>query len=108
MKRSATDDFQSNNQKRPLNLAHSPAQTSPPPYYSNASPASITSASPQYTPQHRRSPKETRRYVGCSRITDYELEDKLGEGTFGYVNAASALSSSGISYSSAVSFSVKC
>lgn len=88
MKRSATDDFQSSSQKRALNATHSPAQTSPPPYYSNASPASITSASPQYTPQHRRSPRESKKYVGCSRITDYELDDKLGEGTFGEVHKA--------------------
>jgi hypothetical protein len=84
MKRSATDDIQSNSQKRALSAAHSPAQMSPPPYYSNASPASITSASPQYTPQHRRSPRESRKYIGCSRISEYELDDKLGEGTFGY------------------------
>src|SRR6266542_3960148 len=25
-------------------------------------------------------------FVGCSSITDYEIKDKLGEGTFGYVN----------------------
>lgn len=25
-------------------------------------------------------------FLGCSRITDYELQGKLGEGTFGYGN----------------------
>jgi serine/threonine-protein kinase BUR1 len=30
---------------------------------------------------HQR-PKQS--FVGCSRITDYEILNKLGEGTFGY------------------------
>lgn len=33
--------------------------------------------------QHQR-PRES--FTGCSRITDYELLGKLGEGTFGYVS----------------------
>ncbi|KAF4120215.1 hypothetical protein GMORB2_3342 [Geosmithia morbida] len=37
------------------------------------------------TPNHQR-PKRT--YQGCSRIADYELQGKLGEGTFGEVHRA--------------------
>lgn len=33
-----------------------------------------------FAKQHQRSRDS---YVGCSRITDYELLGKLGEGTFG-------------------------
>jgi len=37
-----------------------------------------------YSPPHNFYPEHT--FVGCSSITDYEIKDKLGEGTFGYVN----------------------
>ncbi|KAI8644235.1 kinase-like domain-containing protein [Parasitella parasitica] len=42
------------------------------------------SASPAYRPQ----PKNNRHFKGCSKITDYEFLDKLGEGTFGEVHKA--------------------
>lgn len=45
---------------------------------SSASPAwSATSASPGHRSKHQRT------FRGCSRITEYEFLDKLGEGTFG-------------------------
>jgi serine/threonine-protein kinase BUR1 len=50
----------------PLSNVASPAWTAP-------------AASPAYRPQ----PKHVRHFKGCSKITDYEFLDKLGEGTFG-------------------------
>jgi len=35
---------------------------------------------------NRQTTKITRHFKGCSKITDYEFLDKLGEGTFGYVS----------------------
>ncbi|KAG0743273.1 hypothetical protein G6F57_001291 [Rhizopus arrhizus] len=50
---------------------------------SSASPAwSATSASPGHRSKHQRT------FRGCSRITEYEFLDKLGEGTFGEVHKA--------------------
>ncbi|PKK73648.1 kinase-like protein [Rhizophagus irregularis] len=37
-----------------------------------------------YSPPHNFYPDHT--FVGCSSITDYEIKDKLGEGTFGEVH----------------------
>ncbi|CAG8737198.1 11914_t:CDS:2, partial [Funneliformis caledonium] len=37
-----------------------------------------------YSPPHNFYPEHT--FVGCSSITDYEIKDKLGEGTFGEVH----------------------
>ncbi|KAI8066943.1 kinase-like domain-containing protein [Gilbertella persicaria] len=55
------------------------------PLSSVPSPAwSANSASPAYRPQ----PKHVRHFKGCSKITDYEFLDKLGEGTFGEVHKA--------------------
>ncbi|KAI7899537.1 kinase-like domain-containing protein [Cokeromyces recurvatus] len=42
-----------------------------------------SSVSPAYRP-----PKRSRHFKGCSKITDYEFLDKLGEGTFGEVHKA--------------------
>lgn len=49
---------------------------------SMASPAwnGAASSSPAYRPSQT---KNHRQFKGCSRITDYEFLDKLGEGTFG-------------------------
>lgn len=71
---SKEDDRRSSFKKRP--------EGSP---LSNASPAwSSSSYSPGY---HRSSqplqPRNNRQYKGCSKITDYDFQDKLGEGTFG-------------------------
>jgi serine/threonine-protein kinase BUR1 len=45
-----------------------------------------TAMSPPFFPaQHQRPPTS---FVGCSKITDYELLGKLGEGTFGEVHRA--------------------
>lgn len=45
-----------------------------------------TTASPQaFAVQHQRARNS---FVGCSRIGDYELLGKLGEGTFGEVHRA--------------------
>ncbi|KAI8984392.1 kinase-like domain-containing protein [Mycotypha africana] len=63
--------------------------------YNNTSPSS-TSSSPQYIREHSTSPyhynrppsKNPRFFKGCSKITDYEFLDKLGEGTFGEVHKA--------------------
>ncbi|RUS33291.1 kinase-like domain-containing protein [Jimgerdemannia flammicorona] len=49
------------------------------------SPASVASPSPQHQQIHTGNFKK---FVGCSRFDDYELEDKLGEGTFGEVHKA--------------------
>lgn len=38
---------------------------------------------PSQSPAYKPPPKNKRRFKGCSRITDYEFLDKLGEGTFG-------------------------
>lgn len=45
----------------------------------NASPAwsTASSTSPAYRTKHQRT------FHGCSKITEYEFLDKLGEGTFG-------------------------
>jgi serine/threonine-protein kinase BUR1 len=40
------------------------------------------SSSPAYRPSQSQT-KSHRHFKGCSRITDYEFLDKLGEGTFG-------------------------
>lgn len=47
-----------------------------------------TTASPAYSihassPAYRYPPKSSRNYTGCSKLSDYDIEDKLGEGTFG-------------------------
>ncbi|GAA5800918.1 kinase-like domain-containing protein [Helicostylum pulchrum] len=52
----------------------------------NSSPAWSASASPAYRPSHNA--RNQRKFKGCSRITDYEFLDKLGEGTFGEVHKA--------------------
>ncbi|CAO3628139.1 unnamed protein product [Mucor hiemalis] len=75
MKRAYTDirddDRRSNNFKR-----------------SNASPAwSSSSVSPGYRSLQNHS-RNQRQFKGCSKITDYEFLDKLGEGTFGEVHKA--------------------
>ncbi|KAI9305748.1 kinase-like domain-containing protein [Cunninghamella echinulata] len=45
-----------------------------------------TSSSPAYI---RHQPRTTsRHYAGCSKLSDYDKEDKLGEGTFGEVHKA--------------------
>lgn len=38
---------------------------------------------PSVSPAYRKPAKHHRKFIGCSKITDYELLDKLGEGTFG-------------------------
>lgn len=54
---------------------------------SNSSPAwSSSSVSPAYRSSQNHS-KNQRQFKGCSKITDYEFLDKLGEGTFGLVFA---------------------
>lgn len=58
----------------------SPATSPVSPAYA-ASPVHVR---PPTTPQ-RRTLHPTRKYTGSSRISDYELQQKLGEGTFGYV-----------------------
>lgn len=45
----------------------------------NSSPAWSASGSPAYRPSQR----NQRKFKGCSKITDYEFLNKLGEGTFG-------------------------
>lgn len=50
-----------------------------------ATPSSLTSPS-QVSPRHLARPQNT--FKGCSRITDYEVLGKLGEGTFGEVHRA--------------------
>ncbi|KAI8078703.1 kinase-like domain-containing protein [Halteromyces radiatus] len=52
-----------------------------------------TSASPAYSihsssPAYRYPSKISRNYAGCSKLSDYDMEDKLGEGTFGEVHKA--------------------
>lgn len=55
---------------------------------SNASPAwSASSVSPGYRSSQNYS-RNQRQFKGCSKITDYEFLDKLGEGTFGEVHKA--------------------
>src|SRR5947209_965910 len=44
------------------------------------SPASVASPSPQHQQTHTGNFKK---FIGCSKFEDYELEIKLGEGTFG-------------------------
>ncbi|CAO3593629.1 unnamed protein product [Absidia cylindrospora] len=52
-----------------------------------------TSASPAYSihsasPAYKYPPRNSRHYAGCSKLADYDMEDKLGEGTFGEVHKA--------------------
>lgn len=63
---------------------------SAPPNNNAGAPTSTTTttaaASPQvFALQHQR-PRNS--FTGCSRISDYELQGKLGEGTFGEVHRA--------------------
>lgn len=37
-------------------------------------------------PHKKEEPSKRKRYLGCSRLEDYQLLDKLGEGTFGYAS----------------------
>lgn len=41
--------------------------------------------SPRTLTLNHQHPKRT--FQGCSRISDYELQGKLGEGTFGYASS---------------------
>ncbi|KAI9250540.1 kinase-like domain-containing protein [Phascolomyces articulosus] len=81
MKRSHTDDSNHSDDRYPkVKLSHNGSADS-------ASPSSL-SASPAYgrfTPNYN-SQSGRRRFVGSSRITDYQLNQKLGEGTFGEVH----------------------
>lgn len=47
--------------------------------------AGATSSPQTFALQHQR-PRNS--FAGCSRISDYELQGKLGEGTFGEVHRA--------------------
>lgn len=61
------------------NTTSSSPNTSPTSPGYNASPYRVRTPS---TPQRRI--LTPRRYLGSSKITDYQLQQKLGEGTFGY------------------------
>ncbi|KAI8381088.1 kinase-like domain-containing protein [Radiomyces spectabilis] len=81
MKRSHTGDTIDSRHVKARASYDSPMEVSS----NTASPAwSSVSASPA----HRYPPRNSRPFFGCSRITDYEFEDKLGEGTFGEVHKA--------------------
>ncbi|ORX59041.1 Pkinase-domain-containing protein [Hesseltinella vesiculosa] len=78
MKRTTSDDW---HDQRNAKQARRPDEI----HSSSASPVySIHTASPAY----RSSTRSNRRFEGCSKLTDYELEDKVGEGTFGEVHKA--------------------
>ncbi|KAI8059273.1 kinase-like domain-containing protein [Gongronella butleri] len=79
MKRTSSDDWHdqrgTKQSKRPL---EEPSSTSASPIYT------MHTASPAY----RVSTRSNRRFEGCSKLADYEIEDKVGEGTFGEVHKA--------------------
>ena len=81
MKRSHTDDSNHSDDRYPkVKRSHNGSAES-------ASPSSL-SASPAYgriTPHYHSQSGTKRRFIGSSKISDYQLQHKLGEGTFGYV-----------------------
>ncbi|KAF7724197.1 serine/threonine protein kinase, CMGC, CDC2/CDK sub [Apophysomyces ossiformis] len=70
MKRTFEDELSDRPRKRTIDIISN-----------NTSPASSS-------PRRRQSSQNSRRFIGCSKITDYDFEDKLGEGTFGEVHKA--------------------
>lgn len=75
MKRAAYDDSRDDQRAK----LHRPYEGSPLSSTTDSPVWRAPSESPAYRPQ----PRNKRSYKGCSRITDYEFLDKLGEGTFG-------------------------
>ncbi|KAI8140552.1 kinase-like domain-containing protein [Fennellomyces sp. T-0311] len=82
MKRSHTDDSNHGDERyTKVKLSHNNGSVG------SASPSSLA-ASPAYgrvTPHHHQE-KYRRRFVGSSKLSDYKLQQKLGEGTFGEVH----------------------
>ncbi|KAG2215537.1 hypothetical protein INT45_010723 [Circinella minor] len=82
MKRSHTDDSNYSDDRYPkVKRSHNGSAES-------ASPSSL-SASPAYgriTPHYHSQSGTKRRFIGSSKISDYQLQHKLGEGTFGEVH----------------------
>ncbi|ORX77787.1 Pkinase-domain-containing protein [Basidiobolus meristosporus CBS 931.73] len=87
MKRSGDDSIEDQHEHKhppsygtsPSNASNGTSQTVPVSPYIASSPST---ASPLYKQ------RDSKKFTGCSRYEDYEIEKKLGEGTFGEVHKA--------------------